>query len=307
MKRKIRLTAMAAALVMLLAAAMPVYADTIIDYVLYTDIRTYIGGVEISSYNINGYTAVVVEDLANYGFDVVWNGSARTLTAKRAVGKAVTGSAVSSTSGGKVGDRAMPVYATDIKTYFDGVEFKSYNVGGKTIVYVDDLANKYASDYKWNQTAKTLSMSFSGTVAPAQVSKPINLFDTTALYDGNAYKIYNPEKTQNFKLGSKTYFEGFTLRGSNYSSDNWFVLFDFNNSYSKFTFDVGWCGDTKQNAILKVFIEGKLSEQIELSYEKPSTSITIDIRNISGMRLQIVPSKKYDYVTYGFANCLLYP
>ena len=160
-KTILRLTGIIFVISMLLTSAVPLFADTVIDYVLYTDIRTYIDGVEISSYNINGYTAVVVEDLAFYGFDVIWNGSARTLTAKRTVGKPITGSAVSSTSGGKVGTRAMPVYATDIRTYFDGVEFKSYNVGGKTIVYVDDLANKYSSSYDWNQSAKTLKMGLS--------------------------------------------------------------------------------------------------------------------------------------------------
>ena len=95
---KTRLAILIAAL-MLLGAVLPVYADTIIDYVLYTDIRTYINDVEITSYNIKGNTAVVVEDLASYGFDVSWDGDARTLKVVRSAGKAVTGSAVTATTG----------------------------------------------------------------------------------------------------------------------------------------------------------------------------------------------------------------
>ncbi len=165
---------------MIITSAMPVFADTIIDYVLYTDIRTYINDIEITSYNIKGYTAVVVEDLANYGFDVAWDGAARTLKVARNTGKAVTGAAVSTTSGGKVGDKAMPVYATDIKTYLDGQEVESYNVGGRTIVYVDKLAELYAEDYKWDSAAKTLSAKLTGGAKKEEVKKKITADDVYA-------------------------------------------------------------------------------------------------------------------------------
>lgn len=149
--------------VIILSFVIPIYADTVIDYVLFTDIRTYISGVEISSYNIKGNTAVVVEDLADYGFDVTWNGDSRTLSVSRNTSKSIIGGEISTVSGGKVGDKAMPVYATDIRTYLDGNYTESYNVGGRTIVYVDDLAKFYsASDgYAWNGTDKTLSLRLS--------------------------------------------------------------------------------------------------------------------------------------------------
>ncbi len=168
------LTAVLAA-VLILAAALPSFAaDKIIDYVLYTDIRTYINNVEITSYNIKGNTAVVVEDLLNYGFDVVWDGAARTLKVTRNASKPVTGAEVKATSGGKIGDKAMPVYATDIKTYLDGKETESYNVGGQTIVYVDDLAKLYASDYQWDQNTRTLKAVLSGSAAaPAAPAAPV--------------------------------------------------------------------------------------------------------------------------------------
>lgn len=172
MKITKRIALLMAAMLMIASAAVPAFADTIIDYVLYTDIKTYINDIEITSYNIKGNTAVVVEDLASYGFDVAWDGSARTLKVVRNSGKAITGSAVTATSGGKVGDKAMPVYATDIKTYLDGKETESYNVGGRTIVYVDDLAALYASDYKWDPAAKTLKATLSGSAAKPAAAAP---------------------------------------------------------------------------------------------------------------------------------------
>ena len=138
-----RLLSLALAVLLALSVTVPAAADTVSDWVLYTNVRTFINGVEISSFNINGYTAVVVEDLAEYGFDVVWDGAAATLSAARNPAKEVTGTAVAAVSGGAPGEPAMPVYATNIRTYFDGEMFESYNVGGRTIVYMDDLAEKY--------------------------------------------------------------------------------------------------------------------------------------------------------------------
>ena len=180
-----KLAALILAAVMLLG--LPAYADTIIDHVLYTDIRTYINGVEISSFNIHNDTAVVVEDLAHYGFDVVWDGEARTLSVTRDASKEIAGMKTSSASvptGGRIGDEAMPVYATDIKTYLDGNLTESFNVGGLTIVYVDDLAELYSTkaDYVWDGEARTLSMKLAGTAA---------VKENNTESPGSAYKVEN--------------------------------------------------------------------------------------------------------------------
>ncbi len=160
-----RILSLMLAVVMTVCAILPVVADdVIIDWVLYTNVRTFINSVEISSFNIKGYTAVVVEDLAEYGFDVVWDGATATLSAARNFNKAVTGAVVETVKGGEPGERAMPVYATNIKTYFDGELFESYNVGGRTIVYMDALAEMYAADYVWDGSTSKLSAEWkSGT------------------------------------------------------------------------------------------------------------------------------------------------
>lgn len=53
----------------------------IIGNILYTDIVTYFDGEKIDSFNLNGQTGIIVENLRNYGFDVVWDGEERKLYA----------------------------------------------------------------------------------------------------------------------------------------------------------------------------------------------------------------------------------
>ena len=142
--------------------------DTI-DWVLYTDIVTYINGYYIPSYNINGYTAVVVEDLLYYGFDVNWDGAAKTLKVTRNYARdfCPPDSYKPAKNTHKVGDRAMPVLYTDIVTYFEGDRVTSYNVDGRTIAYVDDLATYYQQSYIWDGTARTLKLTLAENTAAA--------------------------------------------------------------------------------------------------------------------------------------------
>lgn len=50
------------------------------DTIYETDIKTYLNSREIKGYNVGGQTAIVCEDLRNYGYDVEWNADARTLS-----------------------------------------------------------------------------------------------------------------------------------------------------------------------------------------------------------------------------------
>ena len=153
--------------VMLLGLAPSVFAlknGDVVDAVLHTDIVTYINGTPIESYNIKGYTAVKVEDLMNYGFMVVWDAGARTLKVTRPVVRPVTSTYVPVANTYIVGSYWMDVYYTDIKTYFNGNEVPSYNIGGSTIAYVDDLAKYFTTPdkYIWDGSARTLSLTLPG-------------------------------------------------------------------------------------------------------------------------------------------------
>lgn len=111
-------------------------------YVMPTDISAFIDGYEIPAYNISDKLGVVAEDLRGYGFNVVWNGEARTLSvSKNTYG--VTAPIEEITHNTK----RLPVYATDIVTYIDGNVVESFNVGGETVIFFSELARYGNSSY----------------------------------------------------------------------------------------------------------------------------------------------------------------
>ena len=44
----------------------------------------------------------------------------------------------------KTGDVVGKIYSTDIKAYINGVWVDSYNIGGKTVVIIEDITNQFA-------------------------------------------------------------------------------------------------------------------------------------------------------------------
>lgn len=113
----------------------------VIGYAKYTDISAYINHYPITSYNINGNTAVVAEDLANYGFNVAWDDTTRTLTVTRSGGTTITPYGTVYKYSSKVGQNSFPIYETDIVTYVNNAQVESFAIGGKTCVYIDSLAS----------------------------------------------------------------------------------------------------------------------------------------------------------------------
>lgn len=111
-------------------------------YVMPTDISAFIDGYEIPAYNISDKLGVVAEDLRGYGFDVVWNGEARTLTvSKNTLGVTAPISEI------EHNNKKLPVYSTDIVTYLDGNVIESFNVGGETVIFFSELAKYGTSHY----------------------------------------------------------------------------------------------------------------------------------------------------------------
>lgn len=127
-----------------------------------TDIRAFINGVEVPSYNIGGKTAVVIEDITknyacNYS-DYYRTFKIFTLSPLYLVSGA---SAVSGTPGKIAGH----TYETDIKTTIYDVEIPSYNIGGKTAVAIEDLGkngefSELGGKYTWDADNRTISLEF---------------------------------------------------------------------------------------------------------------------------------------------------
>jgi len=138
------------------APSEPQIGDPIGD-VLYSDIAAYIGGYAIPTSVANNKTLVVVEDLSRYGFDVVWDGKARTLSVERNKDKAVAPLAVEPLPDGiKSGDVKCNYVYTDIKTYLSGEMVESYAIDGVTLIDFE-LLKKYGN-VTWDGDKRELKL-----------------------------------------------------------------------------------------------------------------------------------------------------
>lgn len=147
----------------------------ITEKVLSTDIVTYIDGIRVPSFNIAGRTAVIAENLnaCGIGFSVIYDDSTRTLTISNTDTQIADRDYFyfdTDTSSEPVGTPIMDVLYTDIRTYFHTEEMQSFNIGGYTCVYADDLA-ALCGTYVWDENARTVTVTTadkdSGSSLPA--------------------------------------------------------------------------------------------------------------------------------------------
>jgi hypothetical protein len=130
----------------------PVFAST---KAVKSDIKAYVDYTPINSYNIEGYTYIIAEELINYGFEVLWNNETRSLNINRV--KLSTPLYTielwndSLDSIGKIYD----IYPTDIKCFLDGRMVNSFNIGGKTVIQFDEL-EKYGG-FSWDADSRIVS------------------------------------------------------------------------------------------------------------------------------------------------------
>lgn len=113
----------------------------VIGSVLSTDIKAYVNGYEIPSMNIDGHTAVVVEDLRNYGFEVAWNPRKRTLVIRESPSRKIKPLSPLPEQTLPVGVKVKDVLYTDIHTYVGDQEIQSFNIDGYTAIPVSELAS----------------------------------------------------------------------------------------------------------------------------------------------------------------------
>lgn len=168
------------AICLLLAVPASAAAPEPAGWALYTDIVARINGHPIRSYNIDGYTAVMAEELRGYGFCVLWNAEERTLRLSRSmrdgepetpeVWPAYTPEPLNH----RVGARARRVYETDIKTYAAGEWAPhSCNLDGETLVRIDDLAG--FGSVVWDADARVIELTLGDPVEIALEEKIANV------------------------------------------------------------------------------------------------------------------------------------
>lgn len=183
--------------VLMLSSSIPIYSasvGSVTGTIIKTDIKTYIFGELINSYNIGGKTVIICEDLNwFFGFDIVWDGNERTLNitnkSKRYIlpGEETSQPYISQNVKNLPYDyysKPSPskIYTTDIKTYLDGKEITSYNIGGQTAIVCEDMRN-YGYDVVWSEADRSLKI----TMLQYPVYTPTDI--GTVIISGEVSKI----------------------------------------------------------------------------------------------------------------------
>lgn len=181
---------------------------TVVGYAVPTDIVAKINGFTIESYNMNGYTYIVAEDLRYYGFDVRYDDNSRSLSVVRNgeehINPANTNPGYWDTWTTKMKD----VLYTDIVTYLNGEFVRSNNIGGKTIIRFDALSAY--GEVEYNDDSRIISLTL-----PDVKTKAISYDGYEKDYDGfSILKSEEEETPTNSENEAVLLFEG------DYDSDN---------------------------------------------------------------------------------------
>lgn len=136
----------------------------IIGRIYSTDIRAYINGVEVQSYNIGGKTAVVIEDIIKENsHEYIYDDSIRTLKFFSLNPDYLVEDKTENKL--KPGRIIGNIYETDIKTSIYDVNIPTYNIGGKTAVAIEELGydgafSPIGGKFIWNEKDRTISLEF---------------------------------------------------------------------------------------------------------------------------------------------------
>ena len=147
-------------ILMMLSTNIITYAKTgdVVGKIYSTDIKAYINGVWVDSYNIGGKTVVIIEDITNqfaYADDirtlVIWDFAPSNLVGTK------------KTAAQKPGTVLGKIYETDIKTIFRGKELTAYSLNGKMAIEIEELGNdnefsELGGKYIWNAEERTISL-----------------------------------------------------------------------------------------------------------------------------------------------------
>ena len=203
------------ALMLLFSINVSAKVGDIVGSIYSTDILALINGTPIQSYNIDGKTVIIAEDLINYGYRCDWFETERKLVVSRGYwGDWVTYIEAERIRNerGQVGEILGNIYETDIQVTVNNHEITGYNLNGRTAICIEDLGrlddsansqfgySKYLARAFWNGEERIIELK---TPQPDNLKMDfwvliqkddtlvVHSFDPMAIYDGSRYE-YSP-------------------------------------------------------------------------------------------------------------------
>ncbi|MDO5478081.1 MAG: hypothetical protein Q4G23_02850 [Clostridia bacterium] len=131
----------------------------VVGYAQPTDIVAMINGYQLESFNVNGHTYIVAEDLRYYGFDVYFDSASRSLSINRNynIGQ-IDPQRTNPNFWNAASTKKTKILYTDIVTYVNNEYVASSNINGKTIINFNELARFGAVNYDNSRREITLSL-----------------------------------------------------------------------------------------------------------------------------------------------------
>lgn len=179
MKRKIMFVWTVAMLLLLTSICAGAYnIGDVINHAQPTDIVAFINGHQLMSYNVDGYTYIVAEDLRHYGMNVVYDHASRSLSITRNPLVSEVEPHKTNPAFWEIGSNKTrkDILYTDIVTYVDGYYVNSYNINGMTIIRFDELAR--FGDVSYNNTKREISLMISGLAYNSVATLVDAIYDT---------------------------------------------------------------------------------------------------------------------------------
>ncbi|MDR1589075.1 MAG: hypothetical protein LBS51_02665 [Oscillospiraceae bacterium] len=128
------------------AADAPSEIGDVIGHYYTTDIVADVDGMAIPSYNIGGVTVIEAEALDDYGFAVIWDENARIVLISTLPLPETTPPVAHRK--GKPGKVMGNVLHTDIMVNVNGCYTQSFNIGGKTVIPIEELARSTGEHWR---------------------------------------------------------------------------------------------------------------------------------------------------------------
>jgi len=144
--------------------------------VLNTDIKVYINNHQIPAYAVNNKMAIIMENLAKYGFEVKYDNKERTLKAVRNFAKEFTPIENIEANTKKPGSIAFPYVYTDIKAYLNGKEVECFAINGNMCIYFEDL--KDYGKFVWNTQTRCSYLTYFPPKEPGKFDFGFAWFDS---------------------------------------------------------------------------------------------------------------------------------
>ncbi len=196
-----------------------------VGYVYSTDILATVDGIPVTSYCLDGKTAVAVRDLEPLGFGVEFYDDARIATVE-SPRSSLDASAEANVTRGTVGEIVGTIIESDITLYVNGTEVPAYNIGGRLVAAIEDLApydpssSLTAVGYSetelacaWDESTRTIALYTLAGVDNSEQAEQIALDNNLILkivsgdgrvtFENNAY----PEFTDGFTAGIANRYE----------------------------------------------------------------------------------------------------